>query len=66
MPTTATATITRPVPRDPRTPLQAAQEQLAAIHKHMRTGHLPRSARRQAADRIYDLETTIAALTPTA
>ncbi|MCQ8833747.1 hypothetical protein [Streptomyces malaysiensis] len=53
---------TTPKPRDPRTPLERAQAQLAAIHDELRGPSLSRSRRRQLADRIHELNDEISSL----
>ncbi|MEV8057166.1 hypothetical protein AB0P37_11705 [Streptomyces antimycoticus] len=52
----------RPIPRDPRTPLQRAQDQLTAARQKLIGPSLPRSERRQIADRIHDLTAEISSL----
>jgi len=55
-----------PLPRDPRTPLQAAQAQLDAALARLRTTNLPRGKRRELADRITKLRDTVGRLTASA
>jgi hypothetical protein len=52
-----------PLPRDPRTPLQAAQARLDAA---LRTTYLPRGERQELADRITQLRADVDGLTPVA
>ena len=54
-----------PTPRDPRTPLQAAQARLNAAHHQMVTTYLPHDKRRDLADRITNLRAEVDQHTPT-
>ncbi|MFE9341295.1 hypothetical protein [Streptomyces sp. NPDC007063] len=51
-----------PMPADPRTPLQAAQDRLAAARKRLVDQELTRQERREVADTIWELKRTIATL----
>lgn len=51
-----------PMPTDPRTPLQAAQDRLAAARKRLVAHELSRQERREVADTIWGLKRTIATL----
>ncbi|GAA1143380.1 hypothetical protein [Streptomyces javensis] len=53
---------TAPIPRDPRTPLQRARDQLAAAHRELIGPSLSRSRRAEIADRIYQLNDEISSL----
>lgn len=53
---------TTPIPRDPRTPLQRAQDQMEAAHRELIRPGLSRSRRAEIADRIYQLTDEISSL----
>lgn len=55
-----------PLPRDPRTPLEAAQARLDAALRTLRTTYLPRGDRQELADRITQLRADVDQLTPVA
>lgn len=55
-----------PLPRDPRTPLEAAQARLDAALLRLRTTHLPRGERQELADRVTRLRADVDRLTPVA
>ncbi|MEU4898215.1 hypothetical protein AB0B12_37905 [Streptomyces sp. NPDC044780] len=51
-----------PIPRDPRTPLQRARDQLAAARRELIGPSPSRSKRRESADRIHSLADEISNL----
>ncbi|AEM88651.1 hypothetical protein [Streptomyces violaceusniger] len=53
---------TTPIPRDPRTPLERAQDRLAAARRKLIGPSLSRAERREIADRIHDLTVEIKSL----
>jgi len=60
---TAVSNTNRPVPRDPRTPFQAAQARLVAANRRLRTTYLPRTQRQELADQIIALRADVDRLT---
>ncbi|MEV7980850.1 hypothetical protein ACFY6U_50590 [Streptomyces sp. NPDC013157] len=53
---------TRPVPTDPRTPLQRATDRLTAARRELTQGSPSRARRQELADLIARLETEIRGL----
>ncbi|MER8160006.1 hypothetical protein [Streptomyces sp. NPDC094472] len=51
-----------PKPRDPRTPLERAQDRLAAAREELVGPSLSRGKRQEIADRIYELTAEIDSL----
>ncbi|MFE9007448.1 hypothetical protein ACFYOY_35915 [Streptomyces sp. NPDC007875] len=53
---------TAPIPRDPRAPLQRAQDRLAAAHHELIETGLSRSRRHEIADQMHELTAEISNL----